>query len=106
MIIILFQSGLGDPRKIVAGMRSLDIPFLDGNGNMFRQFNMSCTSDFVINFANFLYGTEGQPHLTRFFIISMDCSIYPMCSCLAHVCRCAGDKNLGCFQIKCCHGNQ
>ena len=41
---------------MAAGLRSLDIPFLDGK--MFKQVIMSCTRDLVINFVNFSVGYE------------------------------------------------
>ena len=37
---------------MAAGLRLLDIPFLDEN--MFKQVIMSCTRDLVINFVIFL----------------------------------------------------
>ena len=89
---------------IYAGIRSLDILFLDDN--MFRQVIMSWNSDIVIKFVNFLYVMEWQPHLTLSLIFGMDRSIYLICSFVAYVCRCAGDKNIGCVQIHCHHGNQ
>ena len=76
---------------IAAELRSFDIPFL--NGNMFRQVTISCTSDIDINYVNILYGMKFQPNITCYLIVLMDCSMYPVCSFSAHVCRCAGDKN-------------
>ena len=51
-------------------MRSLGIPFLDGNMSM--KITMSCTSDLVINFVRFLYVMDWQPHLTHSLIVLMD----------------------------------
>ena len=51
-------------------MRSLGIPFLDGN--MSRKVTMSCTSDLVINFVRFLYVMDWQPHLTHSLMVLMD----------------------------------
>ena len=82
---------------IYSGMRSLDNPFWDGN--LFSQFTMYCTSYLVINFVKFLYGMEWKPHLTRSLIVHMDCSMSLMCSFAAHVCRCAGNKNIGFFKF-------
>ena len=76
---------IGDPRMFSDGLRSLDRPFLDGN--MFRKVTMSFTSDIVINFVEFLYGTEWQPHITHSFIVCISL----MCLFEAHVFRCAGD---------------
>ena len=72
------------------GMRSFDIPFLDGN--IFRQVTMSCTNYFVMSFVNFSCGMEWHPHITRSLIVWMDRSMSPMCSFVAHVCRFTGDK--------------
>ena len=80
---------------IDARMGSLDITFVL-DGNMFRQVTMSWTSDLVINFVNFLFGMEWKPNLMRSLIILMDPSMSPMCSFLAHVCSCDGDKK---FQV-------
>ena len=76
---------------IYDGLRSLDIPFLDGN--MFRQVIMSWTRDIVNDFMNFLYGMDLYPHLTRSLIFWLDRSMSPICSFAVHVCRCVGDKN-------------
>ena len=76
---------------IAAGIRSLDISFLDGN--MFSKVTISWTSDIFINFVIFLHVMEWNPYITRFLIVRMDRLISPMCSFAAHVCRYAGDKN-------------
>ena len=75
---------------IAAELRSLDIPLLDGN--MFRQVNMYWTSDSVIKFVNFLYGTEWKPHTTLSLIFCMDHPMYTMCSFAAYEFSCSGDK--------------
>ena len=54
MVFNLLYLVLGYPGIIAAVLRSLDIPFLDEN--MLRQVTMSCTSDSLINFVNYLYG--------------------------------------------------
>ena len=104
MIFNLLSYVLGDPRIFVPGMRSLDIPLLCGE--MFKQVTMYCTSYIVINFVNCFYGMEWQPHLTRYLIVCMDHSMYPMFSFVAHMCRFAGDKKYWIFQIHCLHRNQ
>ena len=43
---------------ISAGMRSLGIPFLDGN--MLRQVTMYCNSDLFINFVKILMEWSGN----------------------------------------------
>ena len=60
---------------------------------------MSWNSDLVINFVNFLYGMEWQPHTTRSSIFRMDHSMNPMCSFAARVFRCAGDKKKDVFKL-------
>ena len=60
---------------------------------------MSCTNNLVINSVNLFYGMEWKPNLTIYLIVHMHSSMYPMCSFAAHVCMCAGDKNIGCIQI-------
>ena len=77
---------------ISAGLRSLDIPFLDGI--MFRQVTISWTSDIVINILNYFYGMEWQPNLTCSLTVCIYCSMCLMCSFDAHVFRCADDKKI------------
>ena len=89
-IFRLWQCGFGDPRIIATGLRSLNIPFLVGK--IFRQVTMSWTSDLVINFITFLYVMEWHPNLTCYLIVWMDCSMSPMSSFVAHVCRFVGDE--------------
>ena len=47
---------------IASGMRSLDIPYLDGN--IFRQVTMFWPSDIFINFVNFCMAWSGN-HISR-----------------------------------------
>ena len=61
---------------------------------MFRKVTMSWTSNLVINFVNFLFGVEWNPHIMLSLIVSMYFSMSPMCSFVLHVCRCAGDKKI------------
>ena len=58
---------------------------------------MYCTSYIAIDFVNFFYGMDWQPHLTRSLIVCMDHSMYPMCSFSAHMCRFSGDKKYWMF---------
>ena len=95
MIFNLFWYRLGDIRVIASGMRSLDIPFLDGN--FFKQVTMFCTSYILINFVKFLYGKEWKPHLTRSLILCTDNSMYRMFSFAAHMCSFSGDKKYWMF---------
>ena len=80
---------------IASGMKSLDIPFLDEK--LFRQFTMYFTSNILINFVNFFYGIEWQPHLARSLVFCLDHSMYPMFSFAEHMCRFAGDKKYWMF---------
>ena len=48
---------------------------------------------------------EWHPHLTRSLIIRVDCSMSPMFSFAAHVCRWAGAKNREGAQIHCRYVN-
>ena len=52
LILLLLYYGVGDPGIIASGMRSLGIPFFDGN--MFRKVIMYGTKDLVSNYAYFL----------------------------------------------------
>ena len=75
---------------IDAGLRLMYITFLDGN--MFRQVTMSWTSNIFINLVNILYCMEWHLHLIRSLIVHKIFSMSSMCSFVAHVCICAGDK--------------
>ena len=90
MVFILLESVLEDSRIISASLRSLGIPFLDEN--LLMQVTMYWNSDIFINFLIFLYGMEWQPHHMRSLTVRMDCSMPPIFSLAAHVCRSADDR--------------
>ena len=74
-------------------LRSLNIPFLDGN--TFRQVTTSRTTDIIIKLVVFLYGVEWHTHFMSSVIVRMDCLMPTMCLFAVHVCRCTDDKNSG-----------
>ena len=68
---------------MAAGMRLLDIPFLDGN--MFKQVIMSCTRDIVINFM-FFCKIWSDIHISLSPLLYRWISRCPICDHLRHMC--------------------